>query len=109
MSGTALFAFSLLTFLVAIPSAIKVFNWISTMHQGSISTEVPFLWAASFIFIFMIGGLTGLVLGSLATDVHVHDTAFVVAHFHFIVFGGSGLCLLWRHSLLVSEDLWPHV
>ncbi len=90
MSGTALFTFSILTFLVAIPSAIKVFNWISTMHKGSISTEVPFQWAASFIFIFMIGGLTGLVLGSLATDVHVHDTAFVVAHFHFIVFGGVG-------------------
>jgi len=90
MSGAALWAFSLLTFLVAIPSAIKVFNWISTMHQGSITVEVPFMWAASFIFIFMIGGLTGLVLGSLATDVHVHDTAFVVAHFHFIVFGGVG-------------------
>ncbi len=90
MSGTALFTFSILTFLVAIPSAIKVFNWITTMHKGSISTEVPFLWAASFIFIFMIGGLTGLVLGALATDVHLHDTAFVVAHFHFIVFGGVG-------------------
>jgi len=90
MSGTALFTFSILTFLVAIPSAIKVFNWVSTMHQGSISTDVPFLWAASFIFVFMIGGLTGLVLGALATNVHVHDTAFVVGHFHFIVFGGTG-------------------
>jgi len=90
MSGTALFTFSILTFLVAIPSAIKVFNWIATMHQGSISTEVPFLWAASFIFVFLIGGLTGLVLGALATNVHVHDTAFVVGHFHFIVFGGTG-------------------
>ena len=90
MSGTALFAFSFLTFLVAIPSAIKVFNWIATMHKGSIITEIPFLWAASFIFVFMIGGLTGLVLGSLATNVHVHNTAFVVGHFHFIVFGGTG-------------------
>jgi cytochrome c oxidase subunit 1 len=90
MSGTAQFAFSALTFLVAIPSAIKVFNWIATLYKGSIQLRTPFFWAASFIFIFMIGGLSGLVLGSVATDVHVHDTAFVVAHFHFIVFGGVG-------------------
>lgn len=90
MSGTAQYAFSLLTFLVAIPSAIKVFNWIATMHKGSLSLEAPFLWAVSFIFVFMIGGLSGLVLGALATNVHVHDTQFVVAHFHFIVFGGVG-------------------
>jgi len=88
MSGTAQYAFSLLTFLVAIPSAIKVFNWISTMYKGSINLKTPFYWASSFIFIFMIGGFTGLVLGSLATNVHLHDTAFVVAHFHYIVFGG---------------------
>lgn len=90
MSSTALFAFSFLSFLVAIPSAIKVFNWISTLYKGSIHLEPPFYWAASFIFVFMIGGLTGLVLGSLATDMHVHDTAFVVAHFHYIIFGGVG-------------------
>jgi cytochrome c oxidase subunit 1 len=90
MSGTALFTFSILTFLVAIPSAIKVFNWISTMHKGSILLDTPFYWAVCFIFVFMIGGLTGLVLGSLATNVHVHNTHFVVAHFHFIVFGGTG-------------------
>jgi cytochrome c oxidase subunit I len=90
MSGTALFTFSILTFLVAIPSAIKVFNWISTMHKGSILLDTPFYWAVSFIFVFMIGGLTGLVLGSLATNVHVHNTHFVVAHFHYIVFGGTG-------------------
>ncbi len=90
MSGTAIFAFSFLTFLVAIPSAVKVFNWIATLYKGSISITVPFLWATSFIFVFMIGGLSGLILGSLATNVHVHDTAFVVAHFHFIIFGGVG-------------------
>jgi cytochrome c oxidase subunit 1 len=94
MSGTALYAFSLLTFLVAIPSAIKVFNWISTIHKGSISIRTPFLWAVSFIFVFMIGGLSGLVLGSLATNVHLHDTNFVVAHFHYIVFGGTGFAFL---------------
>jgi len=90
MSGPAQYYFSLLTFIVAIPSAIKVFNWISTMYRGSINIQTPFYWAVSFIFVFMIGGLSGLVLGSLATDVHVHDTAFVVAHFHYIVFGGTG-------------------
>jgi cytochrome c oxidase subunit 1 len=90
MSGTAQFAFSFLTFLVAIPSAIKVFNWLATIYKGSILLKTPFYWAASFLFVFMIGGLSGLVLGSLATNVHVHDTAFVVAHFHFIVFGGVG-------------------
>jgi cytochrome c oxidase subunit 1 len=90
MSGTALYAFSFLTFLVAIPSAVKVFNWVSTMYKGSIDPRTPFLWAAAFIFVFMVGGLSGIVLGALATNVHLHDTAFVVAHFHFIVFGGVG-------------------
>jgi cytochrome c oxidase subunit I len=94
MSGTAQYFFSLLTFIVAIPSAIKVFNWITTMYKGSITLETPFFWAASFIFIFMIGGLTGLVLGSLATNVYVHGTAFVVAHFHYIVFGGVGFAFM---------------
>jgi cytochrome c oxidase subunit I len=91
MSETARLIFSFLTFLVAIPSAIKVFNWTATMYKGSISLEPPFWWAMAFIFIFMIGGLTGLILGSVSTDVHVHDTMFVVAHFHYIVFGGAGL------------------
>jgi cytochrome c oxidase subunit 1 len=90
MSGVSLYAFSLLTFLVAIPSAIKVFNWISTMHKGSIDLQNPFYWAVAFIFVFMIGGFTGLILGSLAANVHLHNTHFVVAHFHYIVFGGTG-------------------
>ena len=90
MSGISLYLFSLTTFLVAIPSAIKVFNWVSTMHKGSIDLQTPFYWAVGFIFVFMIGGFSGLVLGSLAANVHLHDTHFVVAHFHFIVFGGTG-------------------
>ncbi|MBS2096889.1 cytochrome c oxidase subunit I [Carboxylicivirga linearis] len=94
MSGTALYTFSFLTFLVAIPSAIKVFNWVGTLHKASIQLEPPFFWAASFLFVFMIGGLSGLALGALATNVHLHDTAFVVAHFHFIVFGGVGFAFM---------------
>lgn len=82
--------FSFLTFIVAIPSAIKVFNWISTMYGGSIDLKPPLLYAISFIFLFMIGGFTGLTLGALATNVHLHDTSFVVAHFHYIIFGGMG-------------------
>ena len=82
--------FSFLTFIVAVPSAIKVFNWLSTMYGGSIQMRPPLLYAISFIFLFLIGGFTGLTLGALATNVHVHDTSFVVAHFHYIIFGGMG-------------------
>jgi cytochrome c oxidase subunit I len=82
--------FSFLTFIVAVPSAIKVFNWLSTMYGGSIELKPPLLYAISFIFLFLIGGFTGLTLGALAANVHVHDTTFVVAHFHYIIFGGMG-------------------
>ena len=90
MSLTARWLFSLLTFLVAVPSAIKVFNWIATMYKGSIDLKPPFLYTLSFLFLFMIGGLTGLLLGSLASNIQVHDTSFIVAHFHYIIFGGMG-------------------
>ncbi len=90
MSDTAMWLFSLLTFLVAIPSAIKVFNWVSTLYKGSIVLEPPMLFALSFIFNFTIGGFTGLMQGALALNIHIHDTSFVVAHFHYVMFGGTG-------------------
>ncbi len=81
--------FSALTFLVAIPTAVKVFNWILTLYKGSIALTAPMVYALSFLFLFSIGGLTGLPLGALATDLHLHDSYFVVAHFHYVMMGGT--------------------
>jgi len=81
--------FSFLTMLVAIPSAIKVWNWLATMYKGSIDLKAPMWYALAFLFLFTIGGLTGVFLGALSVNVHLHDTYFVVAHFHYVMFGGT--------------------
>jgi cytochrome c oxidase subunit 1 len=90
MSDISRAVFSFLTFLVAIPSAIKVFNWIASLYKGSIEIASPLLFTAAFIFLFSIGGLTGLINGALATNLYVHGTYFIVAHFHYTMFGGTG-------------------
>lgn len=90
MSDTGRFVFSLLTFIVAIPSAIKVFNWVATLYKGSIELATPMLYALGFIFLFSIGGFTGLMQGALSINIHIHDTSFIVGHFHYVMFGGTG-------------------
>ncbi|MGL1933521.1 MAG: cbb3-type cytochrome c oxidase subunit I [Fibrobacterales bacterium] len=94
MSDFANGVFSFLTFMVAIPTAIKVFNWIGTMYKGSIRITPAMCFALAFIFNFLIGGLTGMFLGSLSTSIYVHDTEFIVAHFHYTMFGGVAFGLI---------------
>jgi cytochrome c oxidase subunit I len=113
VAGISLYAaliFSILSYLVAVPSAIKVFNWTATMYKGSISFTTPMLYAFGFIGLFTMGGLTGLFLACLGIDVHVHDTYFIIAHFHYIMVGGAvmgylgGLHFWWPK---ISGRMYP--
>jgi cytochrome c oxidase subunit 1 len=88
-SALAAAVFSFLTFIVAVPTAIKVFSWVATLYKGSIAYTAPMLYTLAFLFLFSIGGLTGLFLGALSLDVFLHDTYFVVAHFHYVMMGGT--------------------
>jgi cytochrome c oxidase subunit I len=93
-SELATVVFSALTFLVAIPSGVKLFNWLATMYKGNISLETPMLYGISFLLLFAIGGLTGIFLGALSTDIHLTDTYFVVAHFHYVMMGGTVIAFI---------------
>ena len=116
MSTLTTLIFSALTFSVSVPSAIKVFNWIATMYKGSISLTTPMCYTLSFLFLFTIGGLTGLHLGTLATDMHLHDTYFVVAHFHYVMVGGTLVAFLggvfhWWPKMFgrMYDEFWGRV
>tara|TARA_A100001015_G_scaffold137679_1_gene152683 strand:- start:4173 stop:5048 length:876 start_codon:yes stop_codon:yes gene_type:complete len=93
-SSLATMVFSFLTFLVGIPTGIKIFNWLATMYKGSIDMKTPMLYAMFFLFQFTIGGFTGIMLGALSVDIHLHDTYYVVAHFHYVMMGGMVFAFL---------------
>jgi cytochrome c oxidase subunit 1 len=94
MSVYAAMAFSLLSFVVAVPSAIKIFNWTATLRKGDIRFTAPMLYALGFVGLFLLGGLTGLILAAPALDEFLHDTYFVIAHFHYVMVGGSVMAYL---------------
>jgi cytochrome c oxidase subunit I len=119
VAGTSLYSamlFSILSYLVAVPSAIKVFNWLGTMHRGYVRFDAPMLYALGFIGLFTIGGLTGLWVAALAADVHLTQTYFVVAHFHYIMVGGmvsayfGGLHFWWpKITGRMYPEMWARV
>jgi cytochrome c oxidase subunit 1 len=119
VAGTSVYSavlFSILSYLVAVPSAIKVFNWLGTMHKGYIIFDAPMLYALGFIGLFTIGGLTGLWIAALAADVHLTQTYFIVAHFHYIMVGGmvsaffGGLHFWWpKITGRMYPEMWARM
>ncbi|MBN8539013.1 MAG: cytochrome c oxidase subunit I [Deltaproteobacteria bacterium] len=119
VSGQSEFAgvvFSFLTMLVGVPTAIKLFNWIATLYKGSINLAAPMLYALGFMFLFTIGGVTGIFLATIATDVHFHDTYFVVAHFHYVMVGGTLMAIMggifyWFPKMFgkLCNDAWARI
>ncbi len=108
--------FSFITFFIGIPTGIKIFNWVTTLYKGQISLNTPMLYALAFIILFTIGGLTGVFLGALGLDVHLHDTYFVVAHFHYVMMGGTVIAFLggihhWWPKIFgrMYSELWGRI
>ncbi len=118
-SGQSLLAgtiFSAITFLIAIPTAIKTFNWTSTMYKAKIHLDTPMLYALAFLWVFTIGGVTGIFLAVMSTDIHLHDTYFVVAHFHYVMMGGAitaffgGLHYWWPKAFgRMYDEKWGRI
>jgi cytochrome c oxidase subunit 1 len=115
-SAMASAVFSLITFSIAIPSAIKVFNWLATMYRGSIRLDTPMLYGIGFIWLFTIGGLTGIFCGTLSVDLHIHDTYFIVAHFHYVMVGSTLFAFLggmyhWFPKMFgrMYDELWGKI
>ena len=108
--------FSLLTMLVGVPTAVKIFNWVATLFKGSLKFDTPMLYAMGFLFLFLIGGVTGIMLATIAFDVHTHDTYFVVAHFHYVMVGGSIMGIMgglyyWFPKIFgkLYEEIWGQI
>lgn len=115
-SSLANMVFSFLTFLVGIPTGIKIFNWVATMYKGSIDMKTPMLYVMSFLFLFTIGGFTGIMVGALVVDIHLHDTYYVVAHFHYVMMGGMVMAFLgglhyWWPKMFgkMYSELWGRI
>jgi cytochrome c oxidase subunit I len=115
-SSLANMVFSFLTFMVGIPTGIKIFNWLATMYKGSIDIKAPMLYIMIFLFLFTIGGFTGIMLGALSVDIHLHDTYYVVAHFHYVMVGGMVMAFLggihyWWPKMFgkMYSEIWARI